>query len=83
MGIRGAVLASICHVTNNTFSVLGFAPMEFVGMERGENYTVLAGFLSGRGRSEEIDLELRLGTAGKSVWCTLFLFVNRYEDTDF
>ena len=53
--------------------MFGFAQTEFVGAERGENYEVQVGFLSGRPEvGGTFSIQLSPGTAGKGSFPVSF-----------
>ena len=55
----------IKFLKNKFFAVLGFIPPDFIGIEREEDFTLQAGYLSGKPAPGGIlDLQLKLGTAG-------------------
>ena len=63
----------IQYVHNYDLAVFGSYPAVLIGLERGEDYKVEVGFLSGyfdQYRVVEFDIELNFGTAGKNATYT-------------
>jgi hypothetical protein len=65
-GILRIIVPKVHSFTLLYYVVVGFSPAELIAEERGEGYSVQAGFLSGRlVRGGPVDLDLTFGTAGK------------------
>jgi hypothetical protein len=60
-------------IDSRHYVVVGFSPAELTGDERGEGYSVQAGFLSGRPvRGGLVNLDLTVGTAGSVLTNPLY-----------
>jgi hypothetical protein len=63
-------------IDSHHYVVVGFTPDELTADERGEGYSLQAGFLSGRPvRGGPVDLDLTFGTAGEVFPSTPHIFL--------
>jgi hypothetical protein len=74
-GILRIIVPKVHSFTLLYYVVVGFSPAELIAEERGEGYSVQAGFLSGRlVRGGPVDLDLTFGTAGKVFPPTPYIY---------